>query len=123
VAIGAYFVYEIPDVAIWSGGAYAYGWAFRPVRIEVEAFQHKPCSGVIWTEQEAVVKVPGKMLDEYPPEDHGKKEVQLEANLKRAMAEIAETAGQKLRQQPCTEDGTPEQIDGTSILQLLDLLY
>lgn len=123
VAIGAYFVYELPDVAIWSGGAYAFGWAFRPVRIEVEAFQYKPCSGLIWTEQEAVVKVPGKTLAEYPPEDRKRKEVQLEANLNRAMIEIAETAGRKLRQQPCAEDGTPEQIDGSSMLQLLDFLY
>jgi len=123
VAIGAYFVYELPDVAIWSGGAYTFGWAFRPVRIEVEAFQSKPCSGLIWTEQEAVVKVPGKTLAEYPPEDRKRKEVQLEANLNRAMTEIAETAARKLRQQPCTEDGPPEQISGSSMLQLLDFLY
>ena len=123
IAIGAYFVYELPDVAIWSGGAYAFGWAFRPVRIEVEAFQDKPCSGLIWTEQEAVLKVPVKILAEYPPEDQKRKEVQLEANLNRAMTEIAETAGRKLRQQQCAEDGTPEQIDGGSMLQLLDLLY
>ncbi|HYM37210.1 MAG TPA: hypothetical protein VES96_02295 [Nitrospiraceae bacterium] len=123
VAIGAYFVYEIPDVAIWSGGAYAFGWAFRPVRIEVEAFQRTPCSGVIWTEQDGVVKVPGKTLAEYTPEDQKRKEVQLEINLKRAMIEIAETAGQKLRQQSCKEDGTPEQISGSTMLQVLDLLY
>jgi hypothetical protein len=123
VAIGAYFVYELPDVAIWSGGASVFGWVFRPVRIEVEAFQLKPCSGVIWTEQEAIVKVPGKLLAEYPPEDRKRKEVQLEANLKRAMDEFGETAARKLRPQLCTKDGTPEQISGSSMLQLLDFLY
>lgn len=123
VAIGAYFVYELPDVAIWSGGAYVFGWAFRPVRIQVEAFQLKPCAGLVWTEQEAVVKVSGKMLAEYPPEDQKRKEVQLEANLRRVMTDIADTAGRKLRKQPCSEEGTPEKISGASVLKLLDFLY
>src|SRR5205823_4130057 len=29
-AIGAYALYETPDVFIWGGGAYVLGWAFRP---------------------------------------------------------------------------------------------
>jgi recombinational DNA repair protein (RecF pathway) len=49
-------------------------------------------------------------------------EIQLEANLNRAMMELAETIGQKLQLQPCIDDGRPAKIGGFSIMSLLDLL-
>jgi hypothetical protein len=110
-------------VPIWFGGGYVFGWAFRPVRIELSAIQLKPCEGVVWSKQEFVVRVPGRSLDEYPPEEQKRKEVQLEANLNRALAELAETASQKLRQQVCREDGTPVTISTGTLWKLLDLLY
>lgn len=77
----------------------------------------------MWTRQELVIKVPGKSLAEYPPEEQKRKEVQLEANMYRSMTDLAETAGENLRIQSCTEDGKPAKIDGGTIWELLDLLY
>lgn len=119
--IGVYVAYELPDVAIWGGGAYVFGWAFRPVRIEVEAIQLTGCEGGIWIDQELTMTVPGKTLAAYPPEERKRKELQLELNLNRAMGEIAEHVGRDLRLQPCTEDGRPARRSGLGILTLLGL--
>ena len=124
VALGAFVATDFTtDIPIWFGGGYVFGWAFRPVRIELSALQLKPCLGEVWTPQVVMVRVPGQALDEYPPEEQKRKEVQLEANLKEAMADLAETAGQTLRPQPCTQNGTPTVIRGGAIWKLLDLLY
>lgn len=123
-AVGAWVAFDLTtDLPMWSGGAYVFGWAFRPVRVQLEAVQLKECEGLVWSGQELVVKVSGKTLAEYPPEEQKRKEVQLEVNLNRAMAEIAETVGRKLVRQPCGEDGVPQKIGGSSAWQLLDLLY
>jgi len=123
IAIGAYLAVDATtDFPLWWGGASVFGWAFRPVRVHVDTVQFNGCEGLVWTDDELAVKVPGKMLEEYPPEDRRKKEIQLEANLNRATAELAETIGQKLQLQPCTDDGRPAKIRGFSIMSLLDLL-
>lgn len=124
VALGAFAATDFTtDIPLWFGGGYVFGWAFRPVRIEISAIQLSPCTGMVWTRQVVVVKVPGKALEGYPSEQQKRKEIQLEANLNEAMAELAETASEKLRQQPCTQDGTPTVIQGGTIWKLLDLLY
>lgn len=97
-------------------------FAFRPVRVHINAVQLRSCEGLIWTKDELVVRVPGKALTEYPPEKQKRKEVQLEANLNRAMDELAETTGEKLALQACTEDGKPEEIRGFSFSSLFDLV-
>lgn len=111
-AIGGYFAVDflLIDLPLWGGGAYIAGWAFRPVIVEVDAVQLGLCPGAIWNKQEEAIKVPGKTLDEYPPEERKHKHIQLQANLDRAMEEIAETASEKLRLQPCTERGQPTKI-------------
>jgi hypothetical protein len=111
-AIGSYFAVDVLliDLPLWSGGAYIAGWAFRPVIVEVGAIQLGSCSGGIWSKQEEAIRVPGTRLDNYSPEERKRKEIQLEINLDRAMEEIAETASQKLRLQPCTETGDPRKI-------------
>ena len=81
------------------------------------------CRGVVWSEDELAVKVPGKKLAEYPPEQQFKKEIQLEVNLQRVMADFAETLGPKLALQPCQDDGTPAKISTFSIWSVFDLLY
>jgi hypothetical protein len=123
IAIGSYLLYELPDVAIWYGGASAFGWAFRPVRIEIEFIQLKPCEGLVLTEQEAMVRVPGKELAGYSEDDQKKKEIQLEINLKQVMANMADVAGSKLRRQPCTADGSPSKLSSFSIWEILDFLH
>ncbi len=122
-AIGAFLAFDATtDFPIWYGGAEIFGWALRPVRVHLDAIQLKNCRGPIWTDDELRTRVPGKALAEYPPEQQKQKEVQLEANLNQAMAEIAETAGEKLAIQTCKEDGNPEEIGGFSFSSLFDIL-
>ena len=103
IAIGVWFGTDVLliDLPLWAGGAYIFGWAFRPVEIEVEAIQIDDCSGQIWKKTEFVNLVPGKTLTQYPPEERKKKEVQLAANLDHAMMNLAESAGKRLRKKPC----------------------
>lgn len=91
----------LTDVPFWWGGAYVAGWAFRPVRIQIEALQVAGCAARVWHEQEVVVLIPWKTLAKYPPEERQRKEVQLEVNLNRALAELAKSAGRELRLKPC----------------------
>jgi hypothetical protein len=123
-AIGAYLAFDATtDFPLWYGGAEVFGWAFRPVRVHVEAVQMRNCRGVVWSEDELAVKVPGKTLAEYPPAQQSKKEIQLEANLQRVMGDIAETVGPKLTVQPCQIDGNPAKISSFSLWSVFDLLY
>lgn len=123
-AMGTYLVIDAAtDFPIWWGGGSVFGWTFRPVRLHADATQITACRGLIWTQEELAIKVPGKTLEEYPEELRDKKETQLEANLKRATAAMAESAGEKLALQPCGEDGKPEGISTFSALSILDLLY
>ena len=122
--MGAYLAVDATtDFPLWYGGAYIFGWAFRPVRVHVEAVQTTNCRGVVWSEDELAVKVPGKALEEYPPEQQSKKEIQLEVNLRHVMTDIAETVGPKLKLQPCQADGTPKKISSFSVWSVFDLLY
>jgi hypothetical protein len=123
-AIGAYLAFDATtDFPLWYGGAEIFGWAFRPVRVHMEAIQQKNCRGVVWSEDELAVKVSGKTLAEYPPEQQSRKEIQLEVNLDRVMADLADTIGPKLALQSCQNDGTPEKISTFSIWSIFDLLY
>lgn len=107
LAVAGYLAYDLAtDVPLWYGGAQVLGWVFRPVRVEVEAWR-MGCAQPIWTEQVLVIRVPGKTLAAYPAEERRKKEVQLGVNLDRAMAQIADVAGQTLRMQPCPDQHRP----------------
>ena len=122
-AIGAYLAFDATtDLPVWYGGAYIFGWAFRPVRVHLDAVQLGNCRGLMWTEEELAIKVPGKTLESYPVELRERKEIQLEVNLNRAMAELAESAGHDLKLQSCMDNGKPEKIDNFSFLSLLDHL-
>ena len=123
IVVPFFFLDVATDLPIWYGGAYVFGWAFRPVRVGLEATQMRDCGGVVWSGEELAIHVPGKMLAEYPPEEQSKKETQLEANLKRVMSDFAETVAPKLALQPCQADGTPAKISTFSIWSFLDLLY
>ena len=119
-ALGFELLHNVP---IYFGGAYVLGWAFRPVRVEVEAIQLAGCEGSIWVDQEVMITIPRKTMAAYPPEQRNRKELQLEANLNRAMEEVAEHAAGDLRLQPCTEDGHPAKRSGLSFLSLLGLSH
>jgi len=123
-AIGAYLAFDATtDFPLWYGGAKVFGWAFRPVRVHAEAVQMRNCRGVVWSQDELAVKVPGKTLAEYPLEQQSQLEIQLEANLKHVMGDIADTIGPKLTLQPCQSDGSPTTISTFSLWSVLDLLY
>lgn len=117
-ALGFELLHNVP---IYYGGAYIFGWAFRPVRVEVEAIQLRGCKGSVWVNQEIMVTIPRKTMEAYPPEQRNRKELQLEGNLNRAMGEVAEHAGRDLRLQPCTEAGRPARRSGLPFLSLIGL--
>jgi hypothetical protein len=101
VAMASYLGFDImTDLPIWTGGFYAFGWAFRPVLVEVEAWQVVGCDRQIWQDR-ALALVSHKALEAYPEEERSKKQVQLEANLVRVMEKIASSAGESLRLEPC----------------------
>jgi hypothetical protein len=86
---------------IWYGGAQLFGWAFRSVRVHLNATQRRNCPGQIWSNDELVIRVPGRVLAQYPAEQHHWKEGQLEANLKVAVAAIIDAASEKIALRPC----------------------
>ncbi len=122
--VGAYLAIDATtDFPLWWGGASVFGFAFRPVRLHVDAIQRTNCEGLIWTGEELAVRVPGKTLAEYPPDQRGRKEIQLEANLRHATEDLAEVAGKALRLQPCDAEGRPEKVSTFSVLSFLDWLF
>ena len=122
-ALAAYMAIDLAtDLPIWYGGAEIFGWAFRPVRLHLDAIQVKPCPGEIWSRDELVVRVPGKRLAEYPKDQQHLKHVQLEANLHKAVEELAVEAADALNVQPCLENGKAKPLRGFSWASLFDLL-
>lgn len=103
VAMASYLGFDIlTDLPIWTGGFYAFGWAFRPVLVEVEAWQLTGCEQRVWQEREFAL-LGHTYLKPYPERERKKKEVQLESNLTRVMEELASRAGESLRLQSCPE--------------------
>jgi hypothetical protein len=101
VVIGAYLGYDLlTDLPSWTGGAYVFGLAYRPVFVEVEAVQVGRCQRQIWKKRQ-IVLIAYRELLQYPFRDRWKKEVQLGVNLRRAISGIAQAAVRDLRLQPC----------------------
>ncbi|MGH7259618.1 MAG: hypothetical protein ACREI9_02910 [Nitrospiraceae bacterium] len=101
-AVGGYIAYDLlTDLPLWYGGAYVFGWAFRPVHVEVDAIQLAGCEVTEWDDEDFVVTA-RKELNEYPPEERKRKEVQLRVHLEQVLKSIAETAGRTLRVTPCS---------------------
>ncbi len=74
---------------VWFGGAYLFGVAFRPVR--VEAWAVDPIDGAsVWKETEVAIYAWGR-LKELPEAERSKKEAQLGLNLKKAMEALADS--------------------------------
>ncbi len=101
VVMGSYLGFDIlTDLPLWTGGFYAFGWAFRPVLIEVEVLQLTGCEQPVWTVREFAL-LGHKYFEAYPEREQKKKEVQLEANLTKVMEELSRRAGESLRLQAC----------------------
>ena len=123
-AIGAYLAVDATtDFPLWWGGAQVFGWAFRPVRLQVDVLQLNPCEGPIWSKQELTIKVSGKELSHYTADEQTRKEVQLDINLHRAAAAIADDAAETLVRQDCDQQGRPHRISTISMWSWLDLLH
>jgi len=103
VIMGSYLGFDLlTDFPVWTGGFYAFGWAFRPVLVEVEAWQLVGCEQSVWNVREFAL-LGHTYLEVYPERERKKKEVQLEANLTKVMEELARRAGESLRLQACPE--------------------
>ena len=73
----------LTSTPIWFGGAYIFGWAFRPVSIKGHVLSTADDSQ-IW--DESVDQVTSREeLKKYPEEERKKKEIQLEASLDNAI--------------------------------------
>ncbi len=108
--VGGFMALDLStDLPFWWGGAYAFGWGLRPVRVQVEAVQTGPCGGPLWNTETVRVLIPGKTLAVFPPEERRRKEVQLGVNVERAIRDIADAAGQSLRLKPCGPEPESEQ--------------
>jgi len=108
--VGSFMALDLStDLPFWWGGAYAFGWGLRPVRVQVEAVQTGRCGGPLWDTQTVMVLIPGKTLAVFPPEERRRKEVQLGVNLERAIRDIADAAGRSLRLKPCGPEPESEQ--------------
>jgi hypothetical protein len=94
IAIGANIGFELlTSTPVWFGGAYIFGVAFRPVRVEARAFE--TVQGYpIWQAMEESVYA-WTALKSLPEAVRAKKETQLELNL----AEIMESLGDSLTEQ------------------------
>ena len=122
-AIGAYLAVDATtDFPLWYGGAEIFGWAFRPVRVHLYITQIQPCSGEIWSHDELVVKVPGKLLEQYPEDQQHLKQIQLEANLHKTLEDLTAEAGDILEVRPCKADNTATPAGSFSWASIFDLL-
>jgi hypothetical protein len=122
-AIGAFLAVDATtDFPLWWGGAEIFGFAFRPVRLHLDAFQVRPCPGEIWSRDELMVHVPGKRLAEYPEDQQHLKQVQLEANLRRAAEELTAEAAEALDTRPCSDKNEAKPLRTFSWASIFDLL-
>lgn len=79
----------LTSTPVWFGGAYLFGVAFRPVRVEAQAVD--PLDGEsVWKETEVAIYAWGR-LKELPEAERSKKEAQLGLNLKKAMEALADS--------------------------------
>ena len=122
-AIGAYLAIDATtDFPLWYGGAEIFGFAFRPVRLHLGVSQVRPCPGAIWSHDELMVRVPGQRLQQYPADQQHLKQIQLQANLQRAVEEVVAEAAEVLNSQPCTEQNEAKAMSSFSWASFFDLL-
>lgn len=92
------------------------------MRVHLNATQQRNCLGQIWSNDPLVIRVPARVLAQYPAEQHHWKEGQLEANLKVAVMTMVDAAAEKIALRPCAPNGPPQKIEGFGLASILDLL-
>lgn len=88
VAIFANVSFELlTSTPLWFGGYYLLGWAFRPVTVEVWILSTED-GRKVW--HKSVDRINSRtILKSYPESERSKKEIQLEASLRKAMEALA----------------------------------
>lgn len=87
--VGANIVFELAtSTPLWFGGAYIFGWSFRPVTVDGTIISSSDGKEK-WSESFDRI-TSEKILETYPKEEQSKKEVQLEVSLRRAVGALAE---------------------------------
>lgn len=79
----------LTSTPVWFGGAYLFGWAFRPVTVEAWALSTDNKKEIWHNSVDSVVS--SKILKSYPEFERSKKDVQLEASLRKAVLSLAES--------------------------------
>jgi hypothetical protein len=88
VAIFANVGFELlTSTPLWFGGAYLFGWVFRPLTVKAWVLSTAEGQEVWHTSVDRIVS--RKMLKTYPEAERSKKEIQLEATLQQAMQALA----------------------------------
>jgi len=77
----------VTSTPLWFGGAYIFGWAFRPVTVKAESISAIDGKEV-WSETIDRI-VDRKLLATYPERERSKKEIQLEVSLHSAVRAMA----------------------------------
>ncbi|MBI3596194.1 MAG: hypothetical protein HY203_03455 [Nitrospirae bacterium] len=79
----------LTSTPLWFGGAYLFGWAFRPVT--VEAWVISAADGKeVWRKSIDQI-LSRKILKSYPESERSKKQIQLEASLRGATEALAKS--------------------------------
>lgn len=74
---------------LWFGGYYLSGWAFRPVTVEAWVLSTADGREVWHKSSEHIIS--RKILKSYPESEQSKKEIQLEATLRKAINSLAKS--------------------------------
>lgn len=78
----------LTNTPLWFGGSYLFGASMRPVELDVRLWSKDKPEEII--SDDVGIFISRKTLKEYPEEERKKKEIQLEASLKKALNELSE---------------------------------
>lgn len=78
----------ITNTPLWFGGSYLFGASMRPVELDVKLWTKEAPEKI--RSDDIEIFISRKILKEYPEEERKKKNIQLEASLKKALKELSE---------------------------------
>lgn len=78
----------ITNTPLWFGGSYLFGASMRPVELDVKLWSKDTPEKI--RSDDIEIFISRKILKEYPEEERKKKNIQLEASLKKAIKELSE---------------------------------
>lgn len=84
----------LTSTPIWFGGAYLFGWAFRPVTVEAWLIRTDPEGTLLWKGEEDKL-VSRKILRKFPEEERKLKQRQLRSSIEAAIQQLAKEIAKK----------------------------